>query len=148
MTQLSEHFSLAEMTVSANAVRLGISNAPPPDILVRLKIVAAQMERVRERLGGNAIQISSGYRSPAVNRMAGGAKTSAHLEGWALDFVCPSYGSPLEVAQRIQRSAMTFDQLIHEYGRWVHISFDPRRRGQCLTIDRAGQRDGLLAARS
>lgn len=145
--QLSPHFTLAEFTVSANAARLGLSNDPPPEILARLKTVAAQLERVRELLGGKAIRVTSAYRSPAVNRAANGAKTSAHLEGWAIDFTCPDFGSPLAVAERIQRSALTFDQVIHEYGTWVHLSFDPRRRGQALTIDGQGTRPGLLAVR-
>ena len=147
MTQLSEHFSLAEMTVSANAVALGLSNIPPADILARLKTTARQMERVRDLLGGRAIHVSSAYRSPAVNRVAGGAKASAHMSGWAVDFTCPDFGSPLDVADRIARSALTFDQLIHEHGRWVHISFDPLRRGQQLTIDAHGTRPGLLSVR-
>jgi hypothetical protein len=146
--QLSEHFSLAEMTVSANAARLGLSNAPPPEIMPRLKAVAGQLERVRELLGGKPIRITSAYRSAAVNTAAGGAKASAHLAGWAVDFVCPDYGSPLAVAERIERSSLTFDQLIHEHGVWVHLSFDPRRREEVLTIDKAGTREGLLPVRS
>lgn len=148
--QMSEHFTLDEMTVSANAARLGLSNIPPTPILARMKTVAAQMERVRETLGGLPIRITSGYRSAAVNTAAGGAKASAHLEGWAIDFQCPDFGTPLQVAQRIERSALTFDQLIHECpgANWVHISFDPRRRGQLLTIDKAGTREGLLPVRS
>ncbi|MFZ0267748.1 hypothetical protein [Caulobacter sp.] len=43
---------------------------------------------------------------------------------------------------------MAFDQLIHEFGRWVHISFDPARRMQQLTIDGEGTRSGLLAVRT
>lgn len=146
--QMSEHFTLAEMTVSANAVRLGLDNSPPPDIIARLKTVAQQLERVRELLGGKPIRITSCYRSPAVNRAAGGAKASAHLEGWAVDFVCPEFGTPLEIAERLARSSISFDQLIHEHGVWVHISFDPRRRGQLLTIDKGGTREGLHEARS
>ncbi|PHY20942.1 D-Ala-D-Ala carboxypeptidase family metallohydrolase [Caulobacter sp. BP25] len=145
---MSEHFTLAEMTVSANAARLGLDNTPPPEIIARLKTVAQQLERIRELLGGKPIRITSCYRSPDVNRAAGGAKASAHLEGWAVDFVCPDYGTPLQIAERLERSAITFDQLIHEHGVWVHISFDPRRRGQLLTIDRGGTREGLHEARS
>lgn len=145
--QLSPHFSLAELTVSENARRLNILNTPPPEILARLKTTAGQMERVRDLLGARPIVVSSAYRSPAVNRAAGGAKTSAHLEGWAVDFTCPDFGPPLAVAERIARAGLAVDQLIHEYGRWVHISFDPKRRGQLLTIDVQGTRSGLLAVR-
>lgn len=145
--QLSPHFTLSELTVSENARRLGLSNDPPPEIRARLKTVAAQLERVRVLLGGNAMRVTSAYRSAAVNRAANGAKASAHLAGWAVDFQCPGFGSPLEVAERIARSDLTFDQLIHEFGVWVHISFDPRRRGEILTIDGKGTRSGLLPAR-
>lgn len=149
--QMSEHFTLAEMTVSARAQRQGIDNTPGSDILPRLKVVAAQMERVRELLGGNPITITSCYRSPALNAATpGSSKTSAHTQGWAVDFQCPAFGTPLEIAERLARSAMSFDQLIHECpgARWVHISFDPRRRGQLLTIDKGGTREGLHEARS
>lgn len=145
--QLSPHFSLAELTVSANAARLGLSNDPPPEILERLRIVAARMEEVRAALGGKPIRVTSAYRSPAVNRAAGGAKASAHMEGWAIDFQCPAFGTPIEVAVRLAKSGLTYDQLIHERGTWVHISFDPRSRGQKLTIDAQGTRVGLLPAR-
>lgn len=146
--QMSAHFSLAEMTVSARARREGIDNTPPPDIAARLKVVAAQMEEVRELLGGKPITITSGYRSPALNAATpGSAKASAHTLGWAVDFQCPAFGSPLEIAERLARSALSFDQLIHEHGVWVHLSFDPRRRGQLLTIDKLGTREGLLKAR-
>lgn len=146
--QMSEHFTLPEMTVSARAKRDGIDNTPPPEIIARLKTVAAQMEAVRELLGGRPITITSCYRSPALNAATpGSAKASAHTLGWAVDFVCPTFGTPLQVAQRLARSAVGFDQLIHEHGVWVHISFDPRGRGQLLTIDGRGTRQGLLPAR-
>lgn len=147
--QMSAHFTLSEMTVSARAKRQGIDNTPVADILPRLKVVAAQMEKVRELLGGKPITITSCYRSPALNAATpGSAKNSAHTQGWAVDFVCPSFGPPLEIAERLARSAISFDQLIHEHGTWVHISFDPRRRGQLLTIDGGGTREGLHEARS
>lgn len=147
MTQLSAHFSLAELSVSANARRLGLDNTPPPAIQQRLIQVAKQMERVRTRLGDHPITITSAYRSPAVNRSANGAKTSAHLEGWAVDFICPGFGTPLAIAESLGASDLTYDQLIHEFGSWVHLSFDPRRRMQQLTIDGQGTRLGLWTIR-
>lgn len=145
--QLSGHFTLAELTVSANAARLGLSNQPPPEIIDRLRATAAQLERVRSILGGHPLIITSGYRSAEVNRAAKGAKSSAHLSGYAVDFTCPGFGSPLEVARRINVAGVPHDQLIHEFGRWVHLSVDPRMRGELLTIDGQGSRPGLLEVR-
>jgi len=145
---LSPHFSLAELTVSANAVRLGLDNSPPPDVLEHLRVTAQQLERVRAVLGDRPLIISSGYRGAAVNRAAGGAKSSAHLSGYAVDFSCPEFGSPLQIARRLNVVGLNFDQLIHEFGRWVHISFDPQRRGQMLTIDEQGSRPGLWPVRA
>lgn len=145
-TWLSEHFTLEELTATDHR---GIDNAPPAGVLANLRETARRMEEVRAILGDNVVTVSSGYRSPALNRAVGGSKTSAHLTGWAVDFNCRRVGSPLLVAQRIADAGVEFDQLIHEFGRWVHISFEPRpMRGQLLTIDspagRTRTRVGLL----
>jgi putative chitinase len=71
---------------------------------------------------------------PAVNVAVGGSEKSAHMDGFAIDFTCPGVGVPLEVARKIAASDIKYDQMIHEYGRWVHISFDPALRKQQLTI--------------
>jgi zinc D-Ala-D-Ala carboxypeptidase len=127
MTQLSEHFTLAEMT----ATKTGLPNVASPAIIERLENTAAGMELVRALLG-KAVVVHSGYRCPEVNAAVGGSKTSDHMNGDACDFVCPDFGSPLEVADAILSYGIKFDQLIREYG-WVHISFGPRMRQQTLT---------------
>lgn len=132
MTQLSLHFSAEELTASESADRLGINNTPPISIVSTLIDTAQQMERVRDVLGQLPIHVNSGYRSVELNRAIGGVPTSAHCRGYAVDFVCPQYGTPLAVATSIASSGIRFDQLILEYG-WVHISFDPQMRGQILT---------------
>lgn len=128
---LSPHFTLEELTHSELAVRRGIDNTPPSDVLPRLALLAQLLEQVRAALGC-PMMISSGYRSPAVNRAVGGSAMSAHCTGLAADFIAPAFGAPQEVAHAILASAIEFDQLIHE-GTWVHISFDARKRGQVLT---------------
>lgn len=139
--KLSEHFSLEEFTESDTAARKGISNAPPPEIVIRLRYVAERLELIRrDVLRGAPIAISSGYRSPALNKAVGGASSSAHCAGYAVDFKAPAFGSPLKVAQAIAANPEAMagvDQLIHEFGRWVHISFDPRARKQLLTVGAA-----------
>jgi zinc D-Ala-D-Ala carboxypeptidase len=136
---LSPHFTLAEMTVSETAARRGIDNDPPPDVVERLKHTALGLEAVRIRLGA-PIVVSSGYRSPALNAAIGGAQNSDHTRGDAADFICPGFGAPSTIVSALKDSGIQFDQLIEEFGRWVHISFGPRMRGQVLRIDRNGTR--------
>lgn len=131
MTQLAAHFSLEELTFSSTANRLGIDNAPSLETIARLTIAAMGMEKIRALLGA-PISIDSGYRCPALNKAVGGVPDSAHLQGYAVDFLCPGYGSPLMIARAIAGSDITFDQCIQE-GTWVHVSFDPRARHQALT---------------
>lgn len=131
MIQLSPHFSLDELTHSDLAARRGIDNTPPAFVIENLRRLAGGLEQVREVLGCPVI-ITSGYRSPAVNRAVGGSTMSAHCEGHAADIIAPLHGSPLAVARTLRDSAIAFDQLIAE-GTWVHISFAPAMRRQVLT---------------
>lgn len=131
--RLSPHFTLAELTVSATAARKGLSNVPPPAVLDQLTVTARRMEEVRKLLGERPILVLSGYRSPAVNRAVGGSRNSAHLTGHAVDFICPAYGSPAQVARLLAHYLDTYDQIIEEFGEWVHVGFGPGRRGERLT---------------
>lgn len=136
--RLSAHFTLAELTHSATAARRGISNTPSPDMVDQLVVLAAKMERVRALLGDRPISVLSGYRSPAVNKAVGGSKTSAHMTGWAVDFICPSFGTPAQVAAHLAKHLTDFDQVIEEFGDWVHVGFGPGQRGQRLTARHVG----------
>lgn len=140
-----KEFTYEEMIVSQTAARRGISNTPDRTALANLMTTANHMVRVRQLLGNKPIIVSSAYRSPALNAKVGGSNTSAHTKGWAVDFTCPGFGTPLEVAKAIAASDIMddVDQLIHEYGSWVHISFDPRNRKELLTINRGGTKEGL-----
>lgn len=100
------------------------------------------MEAVRRLLGDRVISVSSGYRSPALNRAVGGARESAHLTGHAVDFNCYGFGSPKAVCAAIAASDVAFDQLICEPS-WIHLSFAPRMRGQVLTRQGRGYVAGL-----
>ena len=132
MTKLSEHFTLEELTFSATAQRKQIDNKPPADVLENMKRLAAGLEEVRAALGNKPMRINSGYRSPKLNRAVGGARLSAHMAGYAADFVCPDFGSPLKIVKALAATGIQFDQLIQE-GTWVHISFAPEARRQLLT---------------
>lgn len=140
-----KEFTLEEMTISQAAARNGINNIPKGNTLDNLWVTANYMVRVRDLLGSKPIIVSSGYRSPAVNKKVGGSDNSAHTKGWAVDFTCPGFGTPLEICEAISSSKIMsdVDQLIHEYNSWVHISWDPRNRKQVLTINKKGTRQGL-----
>ena len=145
--KLSRWFTMSELTLSETAARYGLDNDPPAEVVENLKLLAARLDDIREYLG-HPVHISSGYRSPAVNRAVGGSlkPPSAHTRGLAADLTCPGYGTPLQVAKAIASSGIPFDQVIHEFGRWVHVGIAPAgqpERGQRLTIDRTGTRGGL-----
>lgn len=132
MTRLSEHFTLEELTFSATAQRKQIDNNPPAEVLDNMKRLAAGLEEARAALGNKPMRINSGYRSPKLNRAVGGARLSAHMAGYAADFVCPEFGSPLKIVKALAATGIQFDKLIQE-GTWVHISFAPEARRQLLT---------------
>lgn len=138
--RLSDNFTLAEMTHTGQR----LDNTPPPKVLAQLYLTADRMERVRSILGDNAIRVTSGYRSPAVNKAVGGSANSAHMTGHAVDFTCPGFGTIPEVVAALvaaKDELGPFDQIIEEFGSWVHIAFGPGARGQVLT---ARRRDGRV----
>lgn len=141
MTNLSEHFTLEELTFSQAAARNNLNNIPVGAELENLKYTAECMEQVRDLLKF-PIHINSGYRSPAVNKAVGStAKHSQHMDGQAVDFTCQQFGTPEQIVKAIIKSGIEYDQVIHEFNSWVHISFkkaDSRR--QALVIDSEGTR--------
>lgn len=118
---LSPHFTLEELTHSQQAVRAKIDNTPDSTVLFGLTQIANLLEEVRQLLGEHPINISSGYRCTKLNTLIGGARTSQHVLGLAVDFICPSYGTPKEICQTLLASGLKFDQMICE-GTWVHLS--------------------------
>ena len=141
--KLSPHFTFEELTFSQIAERNSFNNEPQdPEIIGNLKYLAGRLEEVRDVLNYPML-ISSGYRSPAVNRVLGSKPTSFHTRGLAADFHCPGFGNPYEIVSTLHGSDIQYDQLICEYDRWVHIGFVPegeKPRRQTLIIDRSGTR--------
>lgn len=149
--QLTPHFTLAELTHSTTATRLAMDNTPPKAIMASLQTTAEMLERIRATLGVPLI-VTSGYRSPAVNRAVGGVSSSDHIFGQAADFVAPSYGTPYLIASLLAPlvSTLGIEQLILEGVRgkhWIHVSTrrPPREINRILTITDAGTRPGIQA---
>lgn len=143
---LSPHFTLEEMTLSQTAVRRGIDNTPPADVVERLRKLCVEiLEPARAALG--PLKISSGYRSKKLNVAVGGSTTSAHCLGYAAD-VLPLRVTKMEFARWVKQNCK-FDQLILEFGTeqepaWIHISCDPRNRGQVLRATSKGYSPATL----
>lgn len=137
--RLTLHFSLEELIRSKTANIKKIDNIPPQQVIPHLRVLAEGLEQVRAILDDNPITVNSGYRSPRLNAAVGGSRNSAHMSGFAADFVCPRFGTPIEIVRKITASSLNFDQLIQE-GSWVHISFEPRMRREVLTAIFAGGR--------
>lgn len=141
--QLTRNFYLDEFQRSQTATRHGIAieiveGGPVYSNLRHLCVRILQP--LRDALG--PVHIDSGYRPPRVNRLVGGDDTSQHLYGLASDILVPGH-SPLEVACWIRDYLHTYDQLIHEYGQWVHVSIAARGRTprmQCLTAVKVPRR--------
>lgn len=147
--QLSEHFHLSEFVSSQTAARRRIDNTPPAQAIDNLRrLCKVVLEPIREHFG--PVIISSGYRSPALNRAVGGAATSQHVAGEAADIEVPGV-SNVELAEWIARSGRPFDQLILEFytpgdpsSGWVHVSYSLRRRRYQVLTARRVRRLGRL----
>lgn len=147
--QLTPNFALSELIESDTATRLGIDNTPNPIVVANLYKVAELLEKIRALCGSKPLVVSSGYRSPELNRHIGGSSSSEHCTGSAADFRIPGYGTPLQICRAIVAAKIPFGQLIFE-GTWVHISIpDGRNDGQVLTAHfvngRASYTSGLPA---
>lgn len=123
--RLSPNFTLEEATLSQTATRLHIDNQPDAETLANMEQAAEGMELVRSLLG-YSIHVNSWLRVLRLNRAIGSKDTSDHVRGWAIDFTCPQFGTPLEICRAIVASEIEFSQLIFE-GTWVHISFNPAK---------------------
>jgi hypothetical protein len=136
---LSIYFSLEELIFSSTGERLGIDNTPPNQVIINLKHLALFVLDPLRVLVGRPIHVDSGYRCPELNKAVGGAWNSQHLEGNAADLIIPDI-SVLTFNQIIRNpvNKIPFDQLINEYGRWNHVSYNGEAAGRkmCLKINK------------
>ena len=140
MTQLTEHFSLEELTHTDHREFDNTPNDAEQANLVRL---AGLLEQVKSAVDGKPIMVNSAFRSKQVNDAVGSKDTSQHRLGCAADIRVPGM-TPDQVVKAIMAAGLPYDQLIREFDAWTHISVVndighfPRR--QALIIDKAGTR--------
>ena len=147
--QLTKHFTLAELTNSSTAQRLGLANTAPPEIVPRLLRTAEMLERIRATLGVPVI-VTSGYRAPAVNKAVGGVTSSDHMQGHAADIVAPGYGTATQIARTLAPlvSTLGIGQIILEGVKgkqWVHVStrVPDKPANRVITITDKGAQLGI-----
>ena len=136
--KITDHFTWEEMTFSQSAVRSGIDNDPGNDEKANIEWSCKKiLEPIRYHKG--PVIITSGYRSPDVNKLVGGSSSSQHCKGQAADIVVPQ-DTIEDLFQWIISTELPYDQVIQEFGRWVHISYSREQtRKQAL---RAVWKDG------
>ena len=138
--RLSEHFTLAELTKTS----VKIDNVPSQEQVKNLRRLCRWLEQLRRRWnnlygeGDDPIVINSGFRSPEVNRVVGGATLSNHLTGCAVDIRCIGIEQALRYAAILldisDLNNEDFDELLIEQKAhviWIHFAVKPscnRRR--------------------
>lgn len=145
--KLSAHFDLAEFTFSSTAARKGIDNTLPTALIPEALATMEMMEKIRAVLGDRPIAMTSGYRCPTLNSAIGSSGTSDHIKAMAVDFKCPAFGTPYEVAKHLSDKvdSLGIGQLIHEFGSWIHVSTrSPSNRvNRVITISNRGTEVGI-----
>lgn len=118
--KLTDNFSLHEFLRSQTATRHGISMDPPVEVIDNLRRLCVDILQPYRDVIGVPITITSGYRPPRLNELIGGSTTSAHMDGRAADLYVEGL-TPYMVAEGIKSMELPYDQLIHEFGEWVHV---------------------------
>jgi hypothetical protein len=133
--KLSANFTLDEFLVSQTAARHGIDMTPPPEVVDNLRRLCEGCLQPLRAATNRPIFISSGYRSPELNQLIGGSKSSRHQTGEAADFLVSGM-TPYDTCRLIVEMGLPYDQVIHEFGRWVHLGVADILRGEELTAYR------------
>ena len=82
--RLSKNFTLKELIESNTALRLGIDNTPSKEGIWKLTLLATNLlQPIRNELG--PLRVTSGYRSPELNKAIGGSTKSQHCKCQAVD---------------------------------------------------------------
>ena len=136
---ISKHVSLREGVFSQTATRRDLDNTPNEEQLENMKLIGEKVfEPLREWVGG-PIKINSFFRGLPLNTAIGGAKSSQHMKGQAMD-IDDTFGHATNAEMyKWVKENLDFDQMIWEFGddknpNWVHISYvsPEKNRNRCL----------------
>ena len=129
--RLSPHFSLGELTKTNYVTKDG--NFPSRVAIENLTNICENwLEALRQAQG--PLIINSGYRSPEVNKLAGGAPTSNHLTGCAVDIHVSGFEQAVRYASILldisDGTKRDYDELFIEKNKtgshWIHFAVRPK----------------------
>ena len=127
---LTKNFTLAEMTKSETALRLGLDNEPDEQQLAALTTLCEKVLQPVRDYYGMGVKVNSALRTLPVNRAIGSGDSSHHVRGMAADIEIPGIPNA-ELAEWIAEH-LEFTQLILEFytpgvpdSGWVHVSYVP-----------------------
>lgn len=127
--------NLKEFIHSETALRHGLDNTPSKEIIENIEWLYKKILDPLEYILGTKINITSGYRSPELNKIIGGSASSGHCLGCAADINVNDYTCTDLFLFIKQKTQLPYDQLILEFPPtgWVHISYSrQQRRGEIL----------------
>ena len=146
--KLSEHFSLGEVTKTS--IKTEDGNIPSRVAIENLRNLCENwLEDLRYSYNTlydkGGIIINSGYRSPEVNRLAGGSPTSNHLTGCAVDIRVTGFEQAIRYASILldisDGTKRDYDELFIEKSssgkHWIHFAVRPkgnRRKGGFIKV--------------
>ena len=120
------------MTYSCIAILNGLPNNPPEEARCALcELVKCLLQPLRIAYN-KPIVVTSGYRSPEVNRLVGGVRSSQHVKGEAADCYVPDIYFLLDT---LKKSDLPFDQsILYRKKHFLHLSYrvNGKQRRQVL----------------
>lgn len=134
---MKSYFTIAELSASDTARKYGIDNTPTDEARHYMQQLIDNVLNPARRKLGKAIYVSSGYRSPELNRKVGGVSNSQHLTGMAADITAKDMNKLFSILV----SLGNFDQLIWEHpksSKWIHVSYNPAG-GRAQILDYNGK---------
>ena len=148
---LTDNFTLKELTQSQTALRNDIDNTPNEQQINNLQNLCEKILQPLRNHYKLPIKVTSGFRSEQLATMIGSKPTSQHCQGEAVDFEIPGVDNK-EVATYIKEN-YSYDQLILEYyndsdinSGWIHVStknttFENDDRRMALIKDEKGYKE-------
>ncbi len=122
---LTPHFSLEEFQRSNTARKYNIANTIPASAVANITTLCHNvLEPLRQHVG-EPVEISSGYRCPALNAKVGGSSTSQHMRGEAADIRHNNVKTLIRWFIWMMDN-LPYDQLIWEHRGttyWIHVSY-------------------------